>query len=100
MRIVKKTTIQQWCRHFPQAASALRHWLNTTLAAEWSDIQQVRETFPHADAVEVDSGRKVTVFNIGKHRLVTAIHYNRGTVYAMRFMTHATYDKEAWKRTL
>ena len=37
----------------------------------------------------------MTVFNIGgnNYRLVTAIHYNTGRVFALRVMTHAAYDR-------
>ena len=47
-------------------------------------------------------GKMVTVFNIrrGDFRLVTAIHFNRGKVFVLRFLTHAEYSKQAWKETL
>jgi mRNA interferase HigB len=49
----------------------------------------------------VESGRTVTVFNItNDFRLITAIHYNRREVFTLRFLTHAEYDKGAWKNTL
>jgi len=34
------------------------------------------------------------------YRLITAIHYNTGMVYVMLFLTHAEYDKQAWKERL
>ena len=50
----------------------------------------------------VGSGRPVVVFNIGggKFRLSTAIHYNRGLVYVLDFLTHANYSKGDWKDRL
>jgi mRNA interferase HigB len=55
--------------------------------------------FPHADAVIVESGKPVTVFNIAgnKFRLITAIHYNRQVIYTLRVMTHGEYSKDKWK---
>ena len=69
---------------------------------DWTNIQQLRRVLPTADAVTVQSGRVVTVFNIGgnDYRLITAIHYNTRIVYTMLFLTHAKYDKEAWKEIL
>ena len=44
----------------------------------------------------------MTVFNIcgNKYRLITAIKYRWRTVYMLRFLTHAEYDKEKWKNQL
>lgn len=50
----------------------------------------------------VRSGRSVTIFNIAgnAYRLITAIHYNSGKVFVLRFMTHAEYDRQTWKDDL
>ena len=66
------------------------------------DPLRVRRDFPTADGVPVKSGRVATVFNIrgNRYRLITAVHYNRGLVYVMRFYTHAEYDRGRWKDTL
>lgn len=42
------------------------------------------------------------LFNIAgnKYRLITAIHFNRRTVYVLRVLTHAKYDMEDWKGEL
>jgi mRNA interferase HigB len=52
--------------------------------------------------VRVQSGRNVVVFNIGGNdfRLVCAVHFNTEMVFALRFMTHAEYSKDAWKNEL
>jgi mRNA interferase HigB len=62
----------------------------------------VRRSFRSADEVTVASGRTVVIFNIGgnRFRLITAIHYNRGKVFELRFMTHAEYSKDRWKDDL
>ncbi len=43
--------------------------------------------------------RNVIVFNLGgtKYRLITALHYDRGIAYILRFLTHADYSKARWK---
>ena len=76
--------------------------VRVTESAEWRNLLDVRRAFHHADAVTVGSGRTVVVFNIaGNHyRLITAIHNNTQLVYALRFLTHAEYDRDAWKEQL
>ena len=83
----------------PTAAASLRGWLRTAAHAQWRSIMDVRRAFPHADAVVVGSGRTVTIFNIGGNsfRLITAIHYNTGKVFVREFLTHAEYNRDAWK---
>ena len=70
--------------------------------ADWSNFVDVRQMFVHADPVVVKSGNTATVFNIrgNRYRLITAIHYNTGKVYILRFLSHADYDKDKWKAEL
>jgi mRNA interferase HigB len=59
-------------------------------------------TLSSADQVRVESGRTVVIFNIrgNNFRLICALHYNTGVVYALRFLTHAEYSKNQWKTEL
>ena len=84
------------------ARAWLDKWYVVVKAARWSALADVRQTFSSADAVEVSSGRTVTVFNAcgNKYRLITAIHYNTGKVFVLMFLTHAEYDKDLWKGRL
>jgi mRNA interferase HigB len=105
MRIIKRAALEQFWRRHPDAENSLRDWLNAAKHARWSSLTDVRRTFPHADSVKVVSGGTVTVFNIrGNHyRLITAIHYNTGIIYILRFLTHAEYGKDhgrKWKNQL
>jgi mRNA interferase HigB len=70
--------------------------------ARWASFAGIRSVFPSADLVTVASGRKVVVFNLGgnEFRLVCAVHFNTGMVFALRFLTHAEYSKETWKEKL
>ena len=65
-------------------------------------MSETRRTFRHADPIKVASGNVVTVFNSGgnHYRIVAAIHYNRGTVYILRVLTHSEYDRNKWKEEL
>lgn len=102
MHVISRKPILAFAEKHPDAGPALRHWYRVAIAARWASIQDVRMTFPAADAVAVRSNRTVTVFNIGgnKYRLVAAIHYNRGRLYVLRIMTHAQYQKGTWKDAL
>jgi mRNA interferase HigB len=84
---------------YPRAQPGLDGWLSVASDADWSSIIEVRTVFPQADAATVDSGRTVTVFNIGgnNYRLIVAIHYNTQKVFVREFLTHAEYDRGAWK---
>ncbi|MGE3639298.1 MAG: type II toxin-antitoxin system HigB family toxin [Pirellulales bacterium] len=94
--------MKKWAGQFPDAAVALAAWLKNGDRAAWRNIAEVRRVYPHADPVEVESGRTVVVFNVrgNRYRLITAIHYNRQVIYTLRFMTHAEYSKDRWKDTL
>lgn len=84
------------------ARAALEAWKETVKQARWGNLAETRQTFASADEVRVASARPVTVFNIrgNRYRLITAIHYNTGIVYVMRFFTHAEYSRDDWKDTL
>ena len=102
MRLIDiKTLIQFWNKH-PDSQEALTKWYQTAEKASWGSIRDVRKLYPHADAVEVKSGRTATVFNImgGNYRLITAIHYNRQIVFLMMVLTHREYSTDKWKKRL
>jgi mRNA interferase HigB len=102
MRIIKRPTLLAYGRRHPQAESGLLCWHKLAKKARWICLQDVRATFPYADAVTVASGRSVVVFNIAgnKYRLITAIHFNRQLVFTLMVLTHSQYSKEKWKDVL
>jgi len=102
MRIIKRATLAACWRRHPNAEHGLLYWHRVAKRARWTCLQDVRETFPHADAVKVASDRHVVVFNIAgnAYRLITAIHYNRQSVFTLMVLTHAEYNKEKWKDVL
>ena len=102
MRIIHGTTVKAWGTQYPDAADALAAWLKAVGFATWKNLAELRRVYPHADPVEVSSGRTAVVFNIrgNRYRLITAIHYNRQIIYTLQFMTHAEYSKNRWKDSL
>ena len=102
MRVISRKTLREFWRRHPDAEGPLQDWFTVTEAANWRTLIEVRRTFASADPVSVASGNTVTVFNVGgnKYRLVAAIHYNTGNVYALMVLTHAAYGTGRWKENL
>lgn len=76
--------------------------METARKARWRTFADVRTDFPSADMVKVGSLRPVVIFNIAGNnfRLITAIHFDKGRVFLLDFLTHADYDKQRWKDRL
>lgn len=70
-------------------------WYRIAKRALWRSIDDLRRVFPSADSV-----RKHTVFNIkgNSFRLIAEINYKSGRVFIRHVLTHAEYDRGAWKR--
>ena len=114
MRIIKESRLKEFIHDHPKARKMLERWTRLTRKALWTKFKDVRDTFPDADEVAVVSGKKAMVFDISGNdfRLITAVHYMKpelqegkkrwvnGRVYIFYFLTHAEYDKNAWKETL
>ncbi len=102
MRIAARDRLFRASRRHADAARPLLAWARVTEASDWNNLVDVHQVFPLADAVKVDSGNTVTIFNIGgnKYRLLTAISYPIRAVHVLAILTHAEYDKDKWKRTL
>ncbi len=102
MRIIAEGTVRQWAAEHARAAPSLRQWVKVVRSAQWDSFPALRRSVPWADLVTVGSGRKVVVFNVGgnEFRLLCAVHFNTGMVFALRFLTHAEYSQDHWKDTL
>lgn len=102
MNVITRKRIRDFMAKHPDAAPALDSWYKVTRKAVWTNLQDVRRIYPHADLGTVASGNKATIFNISgnKYRLVAAMHYNTRRVYVLRILTHAEYSKGAWKDSL
>lgn len=102
MRVITQKRLKVWGKKFPMAHKPLMVWHDAMLEGGWQNLDELGNDFPSADEVIVKSGRRVLIFNIGgkKYRLIAAVHYDKQRVYAMRFMTHAEYNKDLWKGQL
>jgi mRNA interferase HigB len=70
-------------------------WYRVAKKADWETLNEVRRTFPAADAVG-----KYTVFNIkgNLYRLIVEINYRSQRVFIRHVLTHAEYDRGRWKQ--
>ena len=102
MRLITRKRLAEYGKAYADARGPLGEWAALVTAGRWQSLDDTRRVFPHADEVRVASGRTVAVFNVkgNSYRLVTAIHYDKQRVYVMRFLTHAQYNKNAWKGRL
>ena len=97
MHVIAKPALISFWILYPDAEKPLQVWHQTMERENFSDFNNLRETFASADYVD-----GLTVFNIGgnKYRLIASIHYNRRKVYIRNVLTHAEYDRETWKRRI
>lgn len=91
--ISRKKLREFWGRH-PKAKSPLSAWFKKTTKAEWSDLADVKATFPQTDRY-----KRFVIFDLGgnKYRLIAEINYRRGKVFIRHMLTHAEYDRGDWK---
>jgi mRNA interferase HigB len=97
--VLRSDRLLEFGKKHADARKALAAWLASAHQADWANIQQVRQTYRHADAVTSATGRVLTVFNIkGNHyRLVVAIDYPLRLVNVLCILTHAEYNRDTWK---
>ena len=95
MNIIAYSTIKQFIRKHADSRAGLNTWYKVVSKAEWQNLAEVKSVYPHADLYG-----DCTIFNIGgnKYRLVVKIEYEIQVIFIKHIMTHATYDKDNWKK--
>lgn len=94
MHIISRKKLVQFSAIHADAEAALDAWYRISKSSDWKNPVELKESFPAADLVG-----PYTVFNIrGNHyRLIAEINYRSGTLFVRYMLTHADYDKGAWK---
>lgn len=94
MHIISRKALQQFWTQHPDSRPPLSHWYKIMEQSDFVSFNDLRRTFPSADKVD-----NLIVFNIGgnKYRLIASVHFNRSKVYIRHVLTHAEYDRGAWK---
>ena len=102
MRIITRRRLNEYAKLHPNSAASVSAWHDVARRSAWGSLQEIRQTFPHADPAIVASGKTVIIFNIAgnHHRLITAIHYDSGKVFILDILTHSEYSKNHWKNSL
>jgi mRNA interferase HigB len=98
MHIIARPAINEAMERHPDAAAWLKRWWKVASTQRWQDLQATRVVYPATDQV-----RCCLVFNVrgNKYRLICRVTYanswQRGTLLVKQFLTHAEYDRGAWK---
>jgi mRNA interferase HigB len=89
--IISKTIIREYGVRHADANDALNSWYDTVLAQDWSNLNEMKQTFNSLDYV----GNERYVFNIkgNRYRIVAMIFFDIRTVFIRFIGTHAEYDK-------
>ena len=97
MNVVSRRGLFERAAKFADAKSALQVWFDTAVDAEWKTLQDIRKSFPATDMVGA-----LAIFNIrgNKYRLIVRMVFQYKRVYVKEFLTHAEYNKGAWKKWL
>ena len=95
MHVISRKALRQFWEKHPDSKSPLVRWFQVIQRSEFANFDKLRKTFPSADKVE-----HWVVFNIAgnKYRLIASVHFNRGKLYIRHLLTHAEYDRGAWKQ--
>ena len=91
MIIFTKSTLTSYGRKHANSLNALLEWYKIVIQADWSNVNDVKNTFNSADYV----GNERFVFNIkgNRYRIVAHIKFNSRRIYIKFVGTHAEYDK-------
>jgi mRNA interferase HigB len=99
MHIVSRRALREAAKIYSGVEPGLETWFRVASKAQWLSLDDVRKTYPAADAIKVGS-RVYTVFNIGGNnfRLIVKIEYTYKKIFIKHVLTHAEYDKDYWKK--
>lgn len=94
MRIISYRAIREFASAHKIAKEPLDSWYRIAKKAEWNNLVEVQEMYPHADLVG-----SCIVFNIGgnKYRIITRVFFGSQKIYIVAVLTHKDYDKGRWK---
>lgn len=94
MHVISRKRLTEAASAHSGLTEALDTWYRMAKKADWQTLVHVREEFPTADLVG-----KFLVFNIkgNRYRLITETYFKSKVVLIRHVLTHAEYDKGAWK---
>jgi mRNA interferase HigB len=95
MRVISKKPIREFWERHPESKPALEEWFRKVGKLSAASFPELRQAFRSADYVD-----GYTLFDVGgnKYRIATVVHYDNQRLYVRQVMTHAEYDRNAWRR--
>ena len=99
MHVIARPKIKQAILDFPGAEKWLNAWWVRSTTGRWEKLSDVRIDYPSVDQVD-----RCLVFDVfgNKYRFIVKVCYankwTEGTLFVKHFLTHAAYNKNAWKK--
>jgi len=95
MRVISKRPLREFWKLHPESRPMLEDWFRKVSQTKASSFPTLRQTFGSADYVD-----GFTIFDVGgnRYRIVAVIHYDKQRLYVRQVMTHAEYDRNAWRK--
>jgi mRNA interferase HigB len=89
--IIARKTLPDYCKKYPEAATALQEWYYELLKSEFRNFNELKKAYGNASIVGDDR----VVFNImgNKYRLVVRMVFEYNAIQIKWFGTHREYDK-------
>ena len=89
--IITRKTLLDYCKKYPEAATALQQWYYELLKAEFKNFNELKKVYGNASVIKDDR----VVFNImgNRYRLVVRMVFEFKAIQVKWFGTHAEYDK-------
>ncbi len=94
MKLISNSALRAFALKHPHAHEPLQGWRRVIESNSFPHWMALKQAFNSVDKVG-----DLVVFDIGgnKYRLIAYIRFERGIVYVKAVLTHAEYDKGAWK---
>jgi mRNA interferase HigB len=94
VKLISNKALREFAEDHPLAEEPLQSWRHIIEHNTFQNYAELRQAFRSVDKV----GEQY-VFNVGgnKFRLIATIAYRIQTVWVKHVLTHAEYDKGAWK---
>ncbi|MDP2432956.1 MAG: type II toxin-antitoxin system HigB family toxin [Pseudomonadota bacterium] len=94
MKLISNKALREFAGIHPDADEPLQAWRRLVERGSFQTFAELRATFASVDKV----GDRY-VFNIGgnKYRLIASMAFSAQMVWVKAVLTHADYDKGAWK---
>src|SRR5260221_10175624 len=89
--IIKRKTLLDYCKKYPEAATALQEWYYELVKCDFKNFNELKKVYGNASLVADDR----IIFNImgNKFRLVVRIVFDFKAIQIKWFGTHKEYDK-------